>query len=225
MGTVVLCGCTPSEPPPPPKISLAETSYDFGRVAQGAPVSHTYAFHNAGGLDLTIDNVHASCGCTVATPSSRVLHPGDDGGIAVTFDTSRDVGRKTHTLTVYSNDPAQPVTTLSLSGDVEAEVAADPPALYVGHLRRNQVAQKEVRLLARNGVSVGSVEPGKLINATLQSTPAGTRLRIAIKPDAPPGRFKDTVTVRTSSPRQPTLAIPVVGFVDAASGPAAERPE
>jgi hypothetical protein len=163
MGTVVLCGCTPSEPPPPPKISLAETSYDFGRVAQGAPVSHTYAFHNAGGLDLTIDNVHASCGCTVATPSSRVLHPGDDGGIAVTFDTSRDVGRKTHTLTVYSNDPAQPVTTLSL--------------------------------------------------------------RIAIKPDAPPGRFKDTVTVRTSSPRQPTLAIPVVGFVDAASGPAAERPE
>ena len=211
----------------PPRIAFEETTHDFGRAAQGAPVSHTYPFHNAGGLDLTIDNVRASCACTVTTPSSRVLHPGDDATIVVSLDTSRDVGRKTRTISVYSNDPAQPVTTLSLVGDVEAELAADPPALYVGHLRRNQVAQNEVRLLKREGVAVGSVEEsGKVVDASLRTTPTGARLRIAIKPDAPPGRFKDTVTVRTNSTRQPTLTIPVVGVVDAAaSGQAAERPE
>ena len=66
-----------------------------------------------------------------------------------------------------------------------------------------------------------SVRP---IDASLHS--GRLRVRIAIKPDAPPGRFKDTVTVRTNSTRQPTLTIPVVGVVDAAaSGQAAEPPE
>jgi len=225
---VVLGSCSPSEPPPvPPKISFEETTHDFGRTAQGSPVTHAYVFRNAGGLDLTIDNVRASCACTVTAPSSRVLHPGDGGTITVSLDTSREVGRKTRTITVYSNDPGQPVTTLSLTGDVEADLAADPPALYVGHLQRNQVAQNEVRLLARPGVAVGSVEgSGKVVDASLRTTPAGARLRITIKPDAPPGRFKDTVTVRTNSTRHPTLTIPVVGSVDAAAaGHAAERPE
>lgn len=231
LGALALCAtvvsCSPSEPSAPPKISFEEATYDFGRTAQGSPVTHTYAFHNAGGLDLTIDNIRASCACTVTTPSSRVFHPGDDGTIVVSLDTSRDVGRKTRTITVYSNDPAQPVTTLSLIGDVDAELAADPPALYVGHLQRNQVAPNEVRLLARQGVAVGSLaESGKVVDASLRSTPAGARLRIAIKPDAPLGRFKDTVTVRTNSTRQPPLTIPVVGIVDpAASGHAAERPQ
>jgi hypothetical protein len=163
----------------------------------------------------------------VTAPSSRVLHPDDDGTIVVRLDTSRDFGRKTRTITVYSNDPAQPVTTLNLVGEVEAELAADPPALYVGHVQPNQVAQNDVRLLKREGVAAGNVEvSGKVVDASLRTTPTGARLRIAIKPDAPPGRFRDTVTVRTNSTRQPALTIPVVGVVDtAASGHAAERPE
>jgi hypothetical protein len=228
VGSVVLCSCSPSEPPAlPPRIAFEETTHDFGRAVLGVPVSYTFVFRNAGGLDLTIDNVRASCACTVTMPAPRVLHPDDDGTIVVSLDTSRDVGRKARTITVYSNDPAQPVTTLSLIGDVEAELAADPPALYVGHLRRNQVAQNEVHLLARDGVTVASVEgSGKVIDAILRTTPGGARLRVTIKPNAPPGRFKDTITVRTNSTRQPTLSIPVVGVVDAAGseGHPAERP-
>ena len=215
-GAVVFSGCTSPPASAPPKLVFQGTTHDFGRPTQGTKVMHTYAFHNAGGLDLTIDNIRAACDCTVAALSSRVIPPGGEGSIEATLDTSHDIGRQTRTITVYSNDPAQPVTTLSLVGDIDAEVAADPPALYVGHVHRGQAAPNDIRLVSKEGVAVGSPETrSKVIDANVHAAATGTRLRISIKPDAPPGRFKDTVTVRTSSTRQPTVTISVVGVVDA----------
>jgi len=214
--SVLPSGCSPSGPvSAPPKIVFQETTHDFGRTAQGTKVTHSYAFRNAGGLDLTIDNVRASCGCTVAAASGRVIPPGGEGSIETMLDTARDSGRKTRTITVYSNDPAQPVTNLSLAGEVDAAVAADPPALYVGHVQRGQTPRNQVRLLVADAALVTRAESdGKVLDASLRTTGAGTSLSVTIKPDAPAGRFKDMVTVRTKSPRQPVVTIPVVGVVD-----------
>ena len=83
--SVVLSGCNPSGPvSTPPRIVFQETTHDFGRTAQGTKVAHSYAFRNAGGLDLTIDNVRASCGCTVATASGRIIPPGGEGRLKIT---------------------------------------------------------------------------------------------------------------------------------------------
>jgi hypothetical protein len=209
--------CVSTEPASaPPKIAFRETTYDFGHAAQGTKVTHTYAFHNGGNLDLSIDNLRTSCDCTVAAMSARIIPPGGDGTIEATFDTAHDSGHKTRTITVYSNDPAHPVTTLSLVGHVDAEVAAEPPALYVGHLRRGQAAPNEVRLLAADPASLSAADSStQVVAATLHNVAGGMRLRVAIKPEAPGGRFKDTVTVRTKSVRQPVVTIPIVGVVDA----------
>jgi hypothetical protein len=217
IATCCSSACAPSGPASaPPKIVFQETTYDFGRAAQGTKVTHTYAFRNGGNLDLSIDNVRASCDCTVAALSARVIPPGGDGTIEATFDTAHDIGRKTRTITVYSNDPAHPVTTLSLIGSIDADVAADPPALYVGHLRRGQAAPNEVRLSAADGTALSTADAHtKVIDASLHSVAGGTRLQVTIKPDAPAGRFKETVTLRTKSARQPVVTIPVVGVVDA----------
>jgi len=215
---VVLCGCSPSgQASAPPRIVFQETTHDFGRAAQGTKVTHSYAFRNAGGLDLTIDNVRASCGCTVAAVSGRIIPPGGEGSIEASLDTAHDSGHKTRTITVYSNDPAQPVTNLSLAGEVDAEVAADPPALYVGHVHRGQAARNAVHLLVADAALLTrAAGHGKILDASLRPTGAGTFLDVTIKPDAPLGRFKDTVTVQTKSARQPAVTIPVVGVVDGA---------
>ena len=218
--TCVLSACPSGPTPTPPKIVFQETTYDFGRALQGTMVTHTFTFHNAGRLDLSIDNVRASCDCTVAALSSRVVPPGGDGRIDATFDTAYDVGHKTRTISVYSNDPAQPVTTLTLVGTIDAEVAADPAALYVGHLHRGQVARNDVKLVTADNATLTTVESrGKVIDASLATAGSGPRLRVTIKPDAPPGRFKETVTVHTRSARQPVVTIPVVGIVDAEAAP------
>jgi hypothetical protein len=206
-------------PPPPAKLVFTEPTYALGRVDAGRRVTHAYAFRNSGGLDLRIDNVRAACSCTAAVRRTRVIPPGGDGAIDVTFDTSREHGHVTHTITVYSNDPAQPVTTLTLVADVDAAATADPPALYVGHVRRGAPASNTVRLLSAEGSGFGPVEtPGAVLDASIsgaasERTPA--TLRLTVKPQAPLGRFDESVLVHTGNPRQPLLTIPVVGVVDA----------
>jgi hypothetical protein len=215
----------------PPRMLFGETSYDFGATAQGTPLTHTFAFRSAGGLDLYVDTVRASCGCTATVTPGRVLPPGGAGTVEVTCDTSDDFGRRIRTVTVYANDPAQPVTTLALRADVEADVAADPPTLYVGHLRRGQAAPNDVRVITASAArgSVGPVEThGRVIEARLRdatTSASGQRVRVAIKPDAPLGRFKETLVVHTPQTRRPSLMIPVTGTVDGDAAAAGHQPE
>lgn len=228
-------GTSSETPQRPPKIVFRESTHDFGHVEQGMPVRYVYAFRNAGGLDLTIENVRAPCGCRAtlisAVGAGRVITARGEGAIEATCETALDLARTTRTITVYSNDPAQPVATLTLRADIDADVAADPPQLYVGHLARGQVAPNDVRVVATDpaAAAVGPVETrGRVIDAGLRDPAPGTtgkRIRIAIKQEAPPGRFRESVLVRTNSPRRPVLTIPVTGVVDGDAASSSRVPE
>src|SRR5215510_15433787 len=106
----------------PPQISFTETVYDFGKVEQGDQVNHLFRFTNQGGRDLRIESVKTSCGCTAAVISSEVTEPGKEGTISATFDTTKFFGEKVKEITVHSNDPVQPVVTLTLQGEIAVEV-------------------------------------------------------------------------------------------------------
>jgi uncharacterized protein DUF1573 len=222
--TAMLSACdrsVPSSVPTrAPKIAFGETTYDFGRVDRGAQVTHAFAFRNTGGLDLTIDNVRTSCECTAAAAPARVIAAGEDGTIEVIFDTTHDGGHKARTVTVYSNDPAQPVTILTLQGSIAADVTAEPRQLYLGHVARGQTVANEVRLVPDEHavVTLAGVDAGgRVIEATLDDAApgaSGRRLRVAVKSDAPLGRFQESVIVRSTSRLHPTLSIPIAGVVD-----------
>jgi hypothetical protein len=214
-----LLACAGSEPPATvpsaPRITFDATLYDSGAVDAGTRVTHTYRFKNAGGFDLVIDNVRTSCGCTAAVTASRVVPPGGQGAVAVECDTADAVGSRQTTTSVYSNDPAQPVTTLVLAAAVRADVAADPPRLYIGHVSRGQTAPTTVRIVG--GGPIVSVEAaGTRIAAALGGgrDARARQVQITVKPDAPIGRFEEVVTLRTGSPRRPVLQVPVVGVVE-----------
>lgn len=226
---VLLCvSCAPDDVPrQPPKLVFSETTHDIGRVDAGRQVTAAYAFRNTGGLDLSIDNVRAACSCTAAVPAARVIPPGGTGAIDVTFDTAREHGHAAHTITVYSNDPAQPVTTLTLVADVDAALAAEPPELYIGHVRRGEAAPNSVRLLGPEARALGAIETtGTVLGASLSGNGSAGKppvLRVAINAHAPLGRFRESVLVHTQNSRQPPLAIPVVGVVDPDAAAGSEK--
>jgi len=221
------CDVPASAPRQPPKITFQEAAYDFGHTPQGTTITHTFSFRNDGGVDLVIDNVRTSCDCTTTAPAVRIVPPGTRGTIEVHLDTTRDFGHKSRTIAVYSNDPTQPVTRLTLIGTVDADVTADPSAVYVGHLARGQTAPNDVRIRAIGHASVGPITSGgHVVDAILSDADHGAkRLRIAIKPDAPQGRFSDSVQVRTTGARRPLMTITVAGIVDdtAAAAPETRR--
>ena len=49
---------------PKEALVLKETSFDFGKILQGRPVTHEFTVTNAGEDTLKIEDVKASCGCT-----------------------------------------------------------------------------------------------------------------------------------------------------------------
>ncbi len=91
-----------------PKIEFEVKEYNFGTIIQGEKVSYTFSFKNTGKSDLVINNVKASCGCTLPRWSKQPIASGDKGEIEVIFDSHGRSGDQKKTITVYAN--TQPKT-------------------------------------------------------------------------------------------------------------------
>ncbi|MBI3785196.1 MAG: DUF1573 domain-containing protein [Deltaproteobacteria bacterium] len=222
MSAFLCLACEASPPAAAPHIVFDAVDFDFGQTQGGAAVRHEFTFYNAGGRDLSISAVRASCNDQASAEPAKSFAPGAGGRIVVDLRTDQVGGTCRHSVTVYANDPAQPVTNLSLNGHVVSAVSANPPQLYVGHLRRGQEAPFPVLLtLAESVRLIDVVTDSHIIGFKIE--PSGSestrrRIRVLIKNDAPTGRFHESLTVRTTSQREAELTVPIVGFVDAGEG-------
>ena len=97
-----------------PVLEFDETRHHFGDVKEGEKLTYEFKFTNAGTSDLLIGAVSPSCGCTVADFPKEPVKPGDDGKIAVTFNTAGRSGMQSKTISVLSNAiPSTRVLTIS----------------------------------------------------------------------------------------------------------------
>ncbi|SFP72639.1 DUF1573 domain-containing protein [Hymenobacter arizonensis] len=106
-----------------PAIVFEESKFDFGSVAQGAVVDHTFKFKNTGTAPLVISNIGVSCGCTTPEWTKTPVMPGKTGSITAHFNTAGKLGMQNKVLTVESNAPAGSAT-VSLVGEVKEASAA-----------------------------------------------------------------------------------------------------
>lgn len=93
------------------------TSHDFGKIAQGQPVTAKFAFINKGEAPLIISNAKGSCGCTGVTFTRDAILPGQSGEVSATYNAAA-VGAFNKTVMVESNAEGG-VFTLSFRGEVE----------------------------------------------------------------------------------------------------------
>ena len=109
---------TPEQLANAPVANFTEKTYDFGEMKQGDKKEHTFMLQNDGKSELFIRNVRSSCGCTAVAPSTKVIAAGETAPIKVTFDSRGKRGRQSKTITVITNDPKSPTTTLRISSNV-----------------------------------------------------------------------------------------------------------
>ncbi|HJQ84418.1 MAG TPA: DUF1573 domain-containing protein [Candidatus Binatia bacterium] len=203
-----------------PRLALEQPVFDFGTVERGTRVDHTFRVPNRGAGPLRIDNVKTTCGCTVAVVSDPVVAPGGEGRIAVTLDTARLAGRATKTVNVYLNDPQAPVVGLTLTGEVAADLVMTPTPLYLGRVRRGEVVRREVVVAPGRVGATYAVErvehTNPAVRAALEARADGPGQRVIVEldRDVPLGRFNETLTLHTTSPREPLLTLPVLGSVE-----------
>lgn len=99
-----------------------EEKHDFGKIAQGKPVTTTFEFANVGKEPLILTAVTPACGCTAADYTKTPVKPGEKGIIKITYSAAV-VAPFNKTVTVTSN-AATPTKILYISGEVVAAPAA-----------------------------------------------------------------------------------------------------
>ncbi len=71
-------------------LSFKEDVFDFGKIPQGKPVTHTFVFTNKGKVPLSLNNVNASCGCTTPVWDKETIKPGESGKIIVGYNSAAE---------------------------------------------------------------------------------------------------------------------------------------
>ncbi len=108
-----------------PVIVFDSIEYNFGKIAIGEKVVHSYKFVNRGKTPLVISQVSPSCGCT--TPKDwphEPIAPGDEGQITIEFDSKGFPGKIDKSVSILTNCVPK-VIDLKLTGEVSGTESVD----------------------------------------------------------------------------------------------------
>lgn len=104
-----------------PVVSYDSNSFDFGDIKPNTKNEHVFSLKNIGKKDLIIHDVKSSCGCTAVTPTKNIISANESVPLKVVFDSTGKSGRQDKTITVITNDPKNPTTTLRISSNILAQ--------------------------------------------------------------------------------------------------------
>ena len=107
-------------------IQIKEREFDFGKIPQGKPVTHTFEVVNSSNASYKIDHVQASCGCTTPVwDKDKTLAPGEKSIITVGYNAAAE-GPFTKTITVTYN--VNQNSAFQIKGEVWKTPASSAPA-------------------------------------------------------------------------------------------------
>lgn len=143
-GVVVAQDRTPPRPDTNgPSMEITDRDFDFGKVFESDHYVHDFVVHNRGKADLVIEEVHPSCGCTVAN-FDKVIPPGGVGKIQLVLDGHRVSGQFYKTAAVRSNDPVKRQFQISITGTKIPYVNIEPQGTLVMQGRYGEPVAKKL---------------------------------------------------------------------------------
>jgi len=196
-----------------PRLEVSTSNWNFGEKWSGEKAETTVTLRNAGDAPLKIDRVKSSCGCTVAALQKKVLEPGEAEELRISYDTRTQKETVSQKVEIHSNDPASPVTAITVTGVVRPVVRMNPPrALNFGPITRTEQVARTVDL------ECTYTEPVRLelealrsdaFEARLEELEAGRRYRLHVttKPPLPDGSLRAEVRLRTGLALLPDVTV------------------
>lgn len=122
---VFFAGAQGTTAPHEDQLQLKQTEHDFGQIAQGKPVYHSFTIVNTGKEPLKLDNVSASCGCTTPEWSQEPIAPGASAIIKVGYNAAAE-GSFDKAITITYNTNQQKF--LKIKGTVWKAPEGSAPA-------------------------------------------------------------------------------------------------
>lgn len=203
-----------------PVISADRPVFDFGTITSGKKIDHIFTLKNKGDAPLAILKTKTSCGCTVASVSTRSIEPGRSAELKTSFDSTNFSGKITKTITVETNDPATPTITLTLRGTIREELVVSPRQLNLGLIKVG--GSKEVQLTVENHgerpvkiVSVTTPMPQVKVVAKRTALKPGESsvVTVTVTPRNEDRFLSGYLAIGTDIPGRPEISVPLYGSV------------
>jgi hypothetical protein len=185
---------------PTARIHCAQPRVDFGRRMDTEKFECEFGIENRGDVTLRIEDVRASCGCTVASISERRIAPGGRASLMVAVDLTGRSGDFDKEIRIASNDPEQSVLELWIAGEVTPSRAISPRHVFFRALGRKDAAMETVEVeFDAEPELIASVETRcDYLEAVLQELERGRRYRVEVRatPPYPAGEVQGSVYVK-----------------------------
>ena len=110
---------TPDELTKAPMLLVDRYEIDFLRVKRVPTIENSVSIHNRGKKNLEVRYIQSNCSCVVTTLDKQVLKPGETGTLSIKFITEGRSGTQNKAMTIYSNDPRNPVQRVTITGYIE----------------------------------------------------------------------------------------------------------
>jgi hypothetical protein len=95
-----------------------EEKHDFGKIAQGKPVTTVFDFVNVGQEPLILTEVKPTCGCTIADYTKTPVKKGEHGSIKITYNAA--VAQPFNKTIIVTSNAKTPTKYLNIVGEVVA---------------------------------------------------------------------------------------------------------
>lgn len=103
-----------------PSVVFDAPKHDMGSILWNNPAIARFTIKNSGDKPLAIENIEASCGCTVTKWDKKNIAPGTSSEISVSYNAEM-LGHFTKQVAVYTNASKRP-TYLTIYGNVVAQL-------------------------------------------------------------------------------------------------------
>lgn len=186
------------------ELKWEQTSLDLKpAITEKQAVGH-FKYQNTGDKPVKFKSVKASCGCTAAQSQKDQVGPGEKGEITATFTIGDRVGEQVKTVTVETDDPAHPVTQLTLKTTIPQLLELIPNFVF-WQTNENPGPKIVVAKVGKDApiknLDVVSTNP-QIFDAKVEKGTAPGDFRIVIQPKKTDVPAYATVTVKTDYPKE-----------------------
>src|SRR5258708_8210125 len=186
-------------------LAFEKTELELHPAAGDETAVGHFKYKNKGDKPIAIKSVTTSCGCTAATAKNSA-DPNEKGEVTATFKIGDRTGTQQKAITVVTDDPTHPTTTLTLKVVIPQVLQLQPAFLFwqAGEPAKSKtivakagkdISIKNLDVSSSSPDFVAKVEPGSAagefrINIEPKQTNQATAATLTIKPALANGKPK-----------------------------------
>lgn len=204
-------------------VVFPERSHDFGTVARGSKLRHSFKLVNSTGQEVHIASWEKKCGCTDVKIGARDVPAGTQTVIEVLIDTTNFRDYKASGIKLILDRPSPASVDLNVTCFIRTDVTLNPGQADFGIVNRSKGPKLEMTLTYAGAQPNWAVTEMRTISDHMvaelkeQGRSVGGQvnylLTATLRPSAPVGIFKDEITLKTNDPNSPSIPISVSAVV------------